>query len=128
MTKDKIKEINNKCPQNQGIFFEPNGIPYKVKDKVIYMRWEVGGCSGAGYHEYDYPHYYTNERPNFTVLDLVIDELHPDPLTQKEIQLIENLIVECENNRENEDYYGNHENWLVEYIPLTVLETLLKTF
>ena len=131
LTEEDIKEINSNCPENQGVFFEPNGIPYKIKDKVVYMRWEVGGTAGGGCWEHCRQYNYQNDRPSFVALDLVLKKLTSKEywdFNERERKLIDRLIIEGDRNTENEDYYFNCEEWQVEFIILPVLEALIKTF
>lgn len=46
LTQEQIEAINKECPYNQGVFREPYGIPVKIKEPVIYCRYEIGGYSG----------------------------------------------------------------------------------
>ena len=55
MTKEEIKEINDKCPYNQGIFVEPSMIPVHIKEPVIYCRYKTGGYSGGNCWNDDEP-------------------------------------------------------------------------
>ena len=127
MTKEQIALINEKCPYNQGIFKEPYGIPVKVKEPVIYMRWKTGGVSGGNYRDDSNPTRYRNEeaKPKFEALDIVLRELKPE-ISWLQFREIENLI---HTNSETEyEYYGNSTDWSVEYIILSELEAKLKTF
>jgi len=35
LTEEQIKEINSKCPYNQGIFLQPYGIPVHIKNLLF---------------------------------------------------------------------------------------------
>lgn len=125
MTKEEIKEINEKCPYNQGIFVQPTMIPVHIKEPVIYCRYETGGYSGGNCHDDTEPQPYTEEPPKdrFKVLDLVLEKLKPN-ITPVQYKKIEEMIHD---NEETEfEYYGNSTDWKVEYIILSELETFLS--
>jgi hypothetical protein len=68
MTKEEIVEINNKCPYNQGIFFQPSMIPVHIKEHVIYSRYETGRYSGGNCWDDSNPRYYETDIPEFIKL------------------------------------------------------------
>lgn len=122
MTQDQIDRINSLCPEDQGIFKEPWGIDTKEKRAVVYMRWCTGGMEGGGYHESSYLHPYTgNSRPAFFALQAVLKELGVDPIMENSA-IVKNLTQEVNYLTDNEDYYGNYDNYDVEYIVLEDLE------
>lgn len=53
LTEDQIKEINRKCPSDQGIFREGNGIPLHIKELCIYSRYSSGGRPGSCWDDED---------------------------------------------------------------------------
>lgn len=125
MTKEEIKEINDKCPYNQGIFVEPSMIPVHIKEPVIYGRYETGGYSGGSCWDDSDPQPYTEEPPKdrFKVLELVLEKLKPN-ITFLQYKKIESMIHD---NEETEyEYYGNSTDWKVEYIILSELEAFLN--
>lgn len=125
MTKEEIKEINDKCPYNQGIFVQPSMIPVDIKEPVIYCRYETGGVSGGSCWDSSNPQRYVNEPPEdrFKVLDLVLEKLKPN-ITYLQYKKIEKMV---KNNEETETkYYGNSTDWMVEYIILSELEAFLN--
>ena len=127
LTEDKIKEINSKCPEDQGVFSEPSGIACSIKEPVIYMRWVTGGMCGGGYHESCHLHSFDGDgMPKFKVLDLVLSELKPD-ITYLQFKQVEELIKENDYD-DNEDYYGNRTDYEINYIILSDLIKLLETF
>lgn len=125
LTKEEIKEINNKCPYNQGIFVEPSMIPTHIKEPVIYCRYETGGYSGGSCWDWSNPQHYTEEPPKdrFKVLEFVLEKLKPS-ITFLQYKKIEEIV---HNNEETEyEYYGNSTDWKVEYIILSELEDFLN--
>jgi len=124
MTEQEIKDINKKCPSDQGIFFQPSMVPVHIKEPVIYKRYRTtgyfgGNCWGsrAEYHVFD------DENTDFDVLDLTLEKLVPN-ITYKKYKQISKLI---HTNEETEyEYYGNSTDWKVEYIILSELEEFLN--
>lgn len=126
MTEELIKKMNEDSSYDQGIFREPYGIPVKIKEPVVYLRYEIGGYSGGSCWDDSNPQPYSlSEVPNWDVLDTVINELKPN-ITYMQFKAIERLV---HTNEETEyEYYGNSTEWMVKYIILSELETLLSTF
>lgn len=127
LTEDQITKINNECPSDQGIFFQPNGIPVDIKEHVVYMRWETGGWRGGGYRDGAIARPYTSDepKPKFKALDLVLKELKPN-ISFLEFREIEELI---RTNHESEsEYYGNSTDYEIEFIVLSELITVLEKF
>lgn len=132
LTEDQIKKINELAPyewqlNEQGIFIQPYGVPVHIKKYVVYMRWETGGVSGGSCWESSNPQRYEREggKPEFKVLDLVLNELLPT-ITYLQYKQISDLI---HTNSETEyEYYGNSTDFSVEYIVLSELIDLLKKF
>ncbi len=125
LTVEDIKEINSMCPENQGVFSEPNGIPVDVKTPVVYMRWETGGWRGGSCWEGGVAKPYQNEegKPKFKVLDLVLKKLKPD-ISFLDFREIEELIHT--NSETDREYYGNSTDYDIEYIILSELEEKIK--
>jgi len=128
LTKEKIVEINSKCPEDQGVFTEPWGIRCSIKEPVIYQRWLTGGMCGGGYHEDSYLRPFKNyeSKPAFTALDLVLQELKPN-ITYLQYKEVERLLKEDEET-DDTDYYGNTQDYDISYIILSELIKLLETF
>ena len=126
MEQELIDKINALCPEDQGIFIEPFGCD-GITEPLIYMRWITGGENGGGYHENDYRHWFDGDnKPSFFVLDLVLQELASN-LTYIQIEKIQKLNYSSDED-EYPDYYGNYNAYGIEYIKLSDLEQLLKTF
>jgi len=132
LTKEQIKEINKLAPNEwqsneQGVFTQPYGIPVHIKEPVVYMRWESGGVSGGSCWDDSNPERYENRhrKPKFQVLDLVLKELFPS-ISFLQFREIENLIQS--NYKTEYEYYGNSTDYEIEYIVLSELIRLLKTF
>lgn len=125
MNAELIKEINEKCPYNQGIFKEPYGIPVHIKEPVIYCRYETGGYSGGSCWDDSNPQPYIEDAPKdrFKVLDLVLEVLFPD-IKYLQYKQIEELIHD--NEEPEYEYYGNSTDWKCEYIILSELESLIE--
>lgn len=133
LTEEQIKKINEACPYSydsdaQGVFVEPSGIPVTIKTHVIYVRWITGGMKGGSYHEDSYlrPYKTGSQRPYFEALELVLKELMPE-ITNAQRDKIESLIHTA-NDDNGADYYGNYDEYDVEYIILEDLIKLLKSF
>ena len=131
MNDKDIKQINSECtsdyPAMEGIFTQPNYIPITVKEPVIYRARQTGGVSGGSCWESSDPQPFTIEfkEENWSALDLVLEKLMPDIkyLQYKKIQKLIHSNTEIEN-----EYYGNSRDYLVEYIILSELEDMIKTF
>jgi hypothetical protein len=125
LSKTQIESINVNCPSDQGVFSEPNGIPYGVKGLVVYMRWEKGGMRGGCYGGDTAERYTSTERkPRFAALDLVLKELKPD-ITFLQFRELDDLI---QNNHDTDlEYYGNSTDYEIEYILLSdLIEALVR--
>jgi len=126
MEQQLIDKINKLCPENQGIFIEPFGCD-GINEPLIYIRWVTGGIGGGGYHEDDYQRRYDgNGKPQFEVLNLVLKELKQN-ITFSQFKEIEELIISTEKD-EFPDYYGNFEEYGIEYIKLSQLEAQINYF
>lgn len=127
LSEEQIIEINKKCPYNQGVFFEPYGIPIKLGERVIYNRYETGGYSGGSCWEDSDPQWYEEGEPkdSFKVLDLVLEVLRPN-ITYLQFKQIKELVHE--NSETEYEYYGNSTDWCIQYIKLSDLYNLLVTF
>ena len=125
LTKEDILQINKEAPSDQGIFKEPWGIPVHIKEHVVYMRWNTGGMSGGNCWGDD-PHSYRGDsKPIFKALDLVLKKLKPD-VTFLQFRELNDLI---HTNRETQyEYYGNSDDYEIEYIILSELIKKLETF
>lgn len=125
LTEEDIKEINSKVADswNEGVYTEPNHMPVHIKEPVIYMRWSSGGVSGGSCWDDSDPQPYDNDKPKFTVLDLVLKKLKPD-ISYLDYKKVEELI--CDNQDTEYEYYGNCTNYTVEYITLSSLYKLLE--
>lgn len=126
LTKQQIQEINSKCPSEQGVFFQPYGIPVDVKELVVYSRYATGGmCDGSCFG--GTVKSYTNEVPetHMQVLDLVLEQLMLN-ITYLQYKKIKSLIRD--NEERAHEYYGNCTDWKIEYIVLSELIKLLESF
>jgi len=127
LSKEQIEEINSKCPYNQGIFFQPYGIPVDVKELVVYCRYETGGIRGGSCWGNENRRSYVEEPPKdrMKVLELVLEVIKPS-VTFLQYRQLESLI---RNNEESDrEYYGNCTDWKIEYIVLSELIEKLESF
>jgi hypothetical protein len=126
MTKEEIKEINDRCPDEQGIFIEPSMIPVHIKEPVIYRRFKTSAMEGGNCWG-DKPVYvkYDEKNENWVALDLVLEKLNPN-ITYLQYKKINNLIHD--NSECYYEYYGNSTDYKVQYIILSELEDFLNTF
>ena len=127
LTQEQIEAINKECPYNQGVFREPYGIPVKIKEPVIYCRYETGGYSGGSCWDDSDPQPYSEEPPKdrMKVLELVLKVLKPQ-ISFLEYRMIEGLIHD--NSETEYEYYGNSTDWKIEYIKLSDLYEALAKF
>jgi hypothetical protein len=127
LTQEQIESINKECPYNQGVFREPYGIPVKIKEPVIYCRYEIGGFSGGSCWDDSDPQPYSEEPPKdrMKVLELVLKLLKPQ-ISFLEYRMIEGLIHD--NSETEYEYYGNSTDWKIEYIKLSDLYEALAKF
>lgn len=130
LTQEDISEINSKSPNiwqenEQGIFTEPFGVD-KIKEPVIYMRWETGGVSGGSCWDTSNPQYYSKsgEAPSFTALYLVLRKLCPT-LSYLDYKIIESKVVSTE--KTEFEYYGNRTDFGIKYIKLSDVYEVLKS-
>lgn len=126
LTEEDIAQINSECPRDQGIFKEPNCVPTRIKELVVYSRYETGGFQGGGYGGRRSERY-TEAPPadRMKVLDLVLARLMPN-ISYLQFRQIERIVQT--NQDTDEHYYGNSTDYMVEYIILSELLTLLDSF
>lgn len=132
MKKEDIEEINSRCIKDlydiyEGILVEPQGIPIDIKKPVVYMRWTRGRWCGAGYHEDSCLRYesFHDRKPNkFTILDLICEKLSYIPTYSffKEVE----ALFKNEWTDGDRDYYGNGDEYEIDYLILEDLENLIK--
>jgi len=133
LTEEEILEINEKAPYDsynneQGVFFQPTGIPDNTKDSVVYMRWLSGGYRGGscwGGVAAPFEGEYGSEGPEFKVLDIVLEKLMPN-IGYLQFKKVSALIKDSTDSEW--EYYGNSTNYEVRYILLSELYELLETF
>lgn len=125
LTQEMINDINNNVSDswNEGVFTEPTYIPVHIKEPVIYMRWTKSGFNGGNCWG-DKAKWFKNNKPKFTVIDLVLKKLKPN-ITYLEYKEIEKLINS--NSKTQYEYYGNSKDIEVEYIILSDLYKLLDS-
>jgi hypothetical protein len=124
MTEQEIKNINRKCPSNQGIFFQPSMVPVHIKEHVIYRRYKTSGyrggsCWGTKPERVDFD----DVDDGFIVLDLTLEKLMPNITYLKYKQILKLIHT---NEETDYEYYGNSTEWKVEYIILSELENFLN--
>jgi hypothetical protein len=130
LTQEQIDKINSLAPSvyarhEEGIFYQPSGIPVDIKEYVIYSRFLKSGEDGGSCWGH-MPEPFENEEPKnrMEVLDLVLKEICPN-ITFMQYKGIDNLIKEgYEKERE---YYGNYSEYSIKYLPLSTLYTYLDS-
>lgn len=124
MNKELIDKINIDCPYDQGIFFQPYGIPVHIKEHVVYMRHSTGGRKGGNCWG-GKPYRYENEEiPEFKVLDILLKEVYPE-ISYIQFKKIEKIIHT--NDETEHEYYGNSTDYEIRYIILSELEKLIDS-
>lgn len=118
LTPEQITAINKMCPDDQGIFVEPYGIPVNIKEPVIYCRYEVSGYEGGGYQDDAIAQFYTLPIPKdrMKVLDIVLKTYFPS-ISYLDYKELEELIQI--NEQTKGEYYGNSTDYKIEYILLS---------
>lgn len=130
MTQEQIDLINENSPMDwqtneQGIFFQPYGVPDNIKGHVVYMRFEIGGVSGGTCWDTSDPTPYSNDQqPEFVALDLAIKEINPNVSYLKYKEIEEIISINYETDYE---YYGNYTDFEIRYILLSQLEQILNS-
>ena len=124
MNKAEIDKINKQCPNKQGVFTQPNYIPIDIKEPVIYKATLVGGYSGGNcWGDSAMPFTAEDKDEDWVALDLVLEHLKPS-ITYLQYKKITKLIHS--NTETHREYYGNSDDYLVEYIVLSELEKFLE--
>jgi hypothetical protein len=125
LSKQDIEDINKECPSDQGIFREPYGIPTHIKEHVIYMRWETGGMAGGNCWGDDAYFQEGEPKPKFKVLDILLKRVKPN-ISLLEFRELEELIHT--NHETKYEYYGNSEDYEIEYIILSEFLNKIEHF
>lgn len=125
ITKEDIEQFNGEAPPDQGIFREPWGIPVHIKEHVVYMRWNTGGMAGGNCWNDDLYSYTGDPKPKFQILDMILKKLKPD-ISYLQFREIEELIHT--NHETHHEYYGNSDDYEIEYILLSELIKKLEEF
>ena len=128
LSEEDILEINEACPEDQGVFKQPNGVPYRINEHVIYTRYQIGYRGGSCFDGEDTVRERVEVDPPYNkleVLDLVLKKLKPD-INLSELSEVLQLIQTDDDN----DYgcYGDYSLYDVEYIILRDLYHLLDIF
>ena len=126
MDKELIDKINARedVPYEQGIYYQPFGVPDDIKEYVIYSKYTHGGAKGGSCWG-DNAEEYTSEKPenHMAILDIVLEEIAPK-ITFLMYRKIQRLI---QSNKEHTwEYYGNYTDDTIEYLKVSDLENFLK--
>jgi hypothetical protein len=119
LTQEEIDQFNvGPWHYNYGIFKEPYGIDISEKRMVIYHRVRTGGYSGGNCCDEEdsrwdaADHELENSLEGFEkVLELVCPEI-----TFLHYRRIMKLVKS--NEKTEYEYYGNSDDWLIQWIPL----------
>lgn len=128
LTEEDILEINHACPEDQGVFKQPNGVPYRIDEHVIYTRYQIGYKGGSCFDDADMEREHVEVEPphnKLEVLNLVLKKLKPD-IKPTEVSEVFQLIQTSDDN--DHGYYGDYSLYDVEYIILRDLYHLLDIF
>ena len=126
LSQEQIKEINNRCPSDQGIFVEGNGIPLHIKEACIYSRYTSGGRPGSCWDNEDTVNEeYTLDAPadHFKVIDLILEVICPNISADGRLAI--NSLIDSNTNTEY-GYYGDYDEYTVEFIVLSELYVFLR--
>lgn len=128
LSEEQILEINSKCPEGQGVFMQPFGIPNHIKGLVVYSKWTSGERGGSCFDDEDTEHeHYAYDRPAdaFSVLDFVLKEINPH-ITFLQLHQIQQLMKS--NTKTDYGYYGDYTEDTIEWIELSELYKFLGCF
>ena len=125
LTEEDILEINEACPEDQGVFKEAGGIPNNIKEHVIYTRYQTGYRGGSCFDNEDTVREHVEVDPPYNkleVLDLVLKKIRSN-VTPSEVIRISELLRD--NDDDDYGYYGSYTHWTIEFIVLRDLYHLL---
>lgn len=99
---------------------------------TVYSYYQSGGASGGGYSEESYPLKFEKERPsNYDPMGFLITiftDFNPN-ITYLQAEKIKGelrRVFDCETIEERHDYYGNYDEYYVDYIKIDDLYSVLK--
>ena len=128
LTKEELEEINGLCPYDfgnheEGIFKEPYGVPDNVKELVLYVRYKKDGYVGGNCYNGVSEYYSLNEpKDKFKVLDIYLEKYYPE-IRYFGVKKLDALMYKSTDT--DWGYYGNSDNYVIEYIKLEELEELI---
>lgn len=123
LTAEQITEINSRLPYEQGVWFQPNSVPIKYNEHVITMRQETGGYSGGNcWGDSANPYTVRDQPQDFLALNEVLKVVVPN-ITFLQYLDLKKLVQTNEDTYQ--EYYGNSTDYLVSYIPLSILQEKL---
>lgn len=128
VTQDIIDQVHEaleaKCDTwDNGIYKQPYGVDH-VKGYCVYQRWETGGADGGNYNGGVAQPYTTDEEPKaFYALDALLLVLCPDISFMHYKALLG--YVKDNSYTDSWDYYGNHSDYAIRYIEVSVIEDQL---
>lgn len=139
LTEKQIDEINFRCDYlKQGIFKEPFGIPNNIKELVIYTKYRTGYMPGSSWDSVDTINEYEKEYPSnkeiYKVFKLALKTLKPEifnNLNSKELEYFVYDIIKpllYSNTKTEYGYYGDYEDFTIEWVILSDLYKYLKRF
>ncbi len=102
-----------------------NGIPLHIKEACIYSRYHSGGRPGSCYDDENTVNEEWSCGPphdHFQVIDIILSIICPN-ISEHDRRLIDDLIDS--NTDTDYGYYGDYEQWTVEFIILSDLYSFL---
>lgn len=130
LSQSQIQDINKKCQEqglwDQGLFVQGNGIPLHIKELCIYSRYQSGGRPGTCWDTEDTVNEeWTCDAPHdhFKVIDITLEVLCPG--ISSNTRLLINGLIDKNVNTEY-GYYGDYDEWTVEFIPISDLYVFLR--
>jgi hypothetical protein len=136
LTKEQIENINNELSnkyyiwREQGIAIQPQGVPLHVTEPVLYNSYITHGVSGGNCwnnNKYRFDNG-KDDRKEFITIRLVLSELRiHHSIIEQTYRDIDRLLIENDDYCDTH-YYGNYDNYTVEYIPLSKLLNYLQGF
>ena len=135
LTKQQIKKITDELASKyhlwgseQGIAVQPQGVPLHVKGPVLYNSYITHGVSGGNCwnnNNYQFDNG-KDDRKEFITIRLVLAELRVHhSIIDQTYRDIDKLLIESDDYCDTQ-YYGNYDNYTVEYIPLSKLLKYLQ--